>query len=92
MYIDQLDLPRAEEALRLRMRSYGVGMLQAVRAPDAEQDQLPPAPALACPFRGQAVAPACLLVACQATVSVRLLGLCPVRMRTRATNPQPINE
>jgi hypothetical protein len=41
MYIDQLDLPRAEEALRLRMRSYGVGMLQAVRAPDAEQDQLP---------------------------------------------------
>ncbi len=41
MYIDQLDLPRAEEALRLRLRSYGVGMLQAVRAPDAEQDQLP---------------------------------------------------
>ena len=41
MYVDQLDLPRAEEALRLRSRSYGLGMLQAVRAPDAEQDRLP---------------------------------------------------
>lgn len=41
IYIDQLDLPRAEEALRLRLRSYGVRMLQAVRAPDAEQNQLP---------------------------------------------------
>jgi hypothetical protein len=41
MYVDQLDLPRAEEALRLRLRSYGLGMLLAVRAPDAEQDGLP---------------------------------------------------
>ena len=41
MYVDQLDLPRAEEALRLRLRSYGLSMLRAVRAPDAEQDRLP---------------------------------------------------
>jgi hypothetical protein len=41
MYIDQLDLPRAEEALRLRLRSYGLRMLRAVRASDAEQDRFP---------------------------------------------------
>ena len=51
MYVDQLDLPRAEEALRLRLRSYGLRMLRAVPAPTAR--------ALARSFRGLAVAPAC---------------------------------
>lgn len=41
MYVDLLDLPRAEQALRLRLRSWGLRMTLAVRASDAEQDQLP---------------------------------------------------
>lgn len=41
MYVDQLDLPRAEDALRLRLDSYGRRMIRAERATAAEQDQLP---------------------------------------------------
>ncbi len=41
MYVEQLDLPRAEQALRLRLRSWGLRLMWAARASDAEQDQLP---------------------------------------------------
>ena len=41
LYVDQLDLPRAEEALRMRLHSFGLTLVSARRAPDAEQDQLP---------------------------------------------------
>ncbi len=40
-YVNQLDFPRAEEALRLRLRSDGLRLVSARRAPDAAQDQLP---------------------------------------------------
>lgn len=41
MYVDQLDFPRAKDALRLRLTSYGVRMIRAERAPEGEQDWLP---------------------------------------------------
>ena len=41
IYVDQLDFPRAKDALRLRLASYGARMIWAERAPEGAQDLLP---------------------------------------------------